>query len=213
MSRTRSFLRPSCRGALLALVAVPLWAQQATVAQQIAADRALLAKESYQLPPAEIVKLVTAPRYMNVSLTNPSPDRKHFLKEDTEGLPSVNVFGKPHYYFGGLQVDFKANRARALTTRGSVGLQLIDPLTGKATSLETPKGATVSSPAWSPDGKQLAYIANFDDASQIYVADIATGKSPRSYQDTIAGDAGDDDRLDGRRQERDRRGASRWTRA
>jgi dipeptidyl aminopeptidase/acylaminoacyl peptidase len=66
---------------------------------------------------------------------------------------------------------------RTLTTRGSTGLSLIDPTTGKSTAIEIPKGATVSSPAWSPDGKQLAYIANFDAASHVYVADVATAKS------------------------------------
>ncbi|MGH7669268.1 MAG: S9 family peptidase, partial [Gemmatimonadaceae bacterium] len=48
---------------------------------------------------------------------------------------------------------------------------------GKSTTVQLPSGATASSPAWSPDGKQLAYIANFADGSYIYVADVATGKS------------------------------------
>ncbi len=163
----------------LALAALPLAAQnsQAIVAAQLAADRELLAKESYITPPAEIVRLVTAPRHLNVTLTQPSPDRRHFLKEQSDGLPSVTTFGKPHYYLGGLQVDFKANRVRTLTTRGAVGLQLIDPVTGKTTAIDLPKNATASNPSWSPEGKQLAYIANFEDASQLYVADIATGKS------------------------------------
>jgi dipeptidyl aminopeptidase/acylaminoacyl peptidase len=149
----------------------------ADVAAQLAADRALLAQETYQLPPADIVRLATAPRFQNVSLTQPSSNRKYFLREQSEGLPSVTSFGKPHYYFGGLQVDFKANRARVLTTRGATGLQLIDPVANTTTTIEIPAGATVSNPSWSPDGKQLAYIANFDAASHIYVADAATGKS------------------------------------
>ena len=174
MSRTRSLFLA------LIVAAMPLGAQNQTqenLPAWLAADRALLAKESYQLPPAEIARLVTAPRHLNVSLSQPSPDRKLFLTEQTEGLPSVMTFGKPHYYFGGLQVDFKANRARTLTTRGGTGLTLIDPLTGKSTAIDVPKGATVSSPAWSPDGKQLAYIANTDVASQVFVADVATAKS------------------------------------
>jgi dipeptidyl aminopeptidase/acylaminoacyl peptidase len=175
MPRFRTFL-------VALLLAAPMLRAQQNQAQQnlpawLAADRELLAKESYVVPPPEIAKLVTAPRHLNVSLTQPSPDRKHFLKEQSEGLPSVTAFGKPHYYFGGLQVDFKTNRARTLTTRGAVGLSLIDPATGKSSNIDTPKGATVSAPAWSPDGKQLAYIANFDDASHIFVADITTGKS------------------------------------
>jgi dipeptidyl aminopeptidase/acylaminoacyl peptidase len=56
-------------------------------------------------------------------------------------------------------------------------LQFVDATTGQSTPVETPKGATVSAPSWSPDGKLLAYIANFETASHIYVADVASGKS------------------------------------
>jgi dipeptidyl aminopeptidase/acylaminoacyl peptidase len=179
----RCFTRPAAALLVLAFVALarPLAAQQPQqdLAAQLAADRQALAAEHYVQPPPEIVRLVTAPRYQNVSLTQPSPDRRYFLKQESEGLPPVGVFGKPHYYFGGLQVDFQANRARVLTTRGAAGLQLIDATTGKSTAVETPAGAPVSGPAWSPDGTQLAFIANFDDASHVYVADVATGKSRR----------------------------------
>ena len=191
MTRTSTFsislrfaLRPTAAVAVFALLAAagssPLAAQTQTQQLEPAwlkADRELLAKESYVAPPDLVAKLITAPRHLNVSLTQPSPNRKFFLKEQSEGLPSVTTFGKPHYYLGGLQVDYKANRNRAITNRGGVGLSLIDPTSGKSSNVEVPKGATVSSPAWSPDGKQIAYIANTDDASQIYVADVATGKS------------------------------------
>ena len=136
-----------------------------------------LAAEVYVRPPADIERLVTAPRQNNVSLQNQSPNRKFFLKLQSDGLPSVKEFGKPHYYFAGLQVDFKANRARVLTTRGADGLAIIDASNGQSRTIETPKGASVSNPAWSPDGSKLAYIANFDDASRVYVADISTGRS------------------------------------
>src|SRR5688500_5760757 len=57
-----------------------------------------LAAETYVRPQAVIERLVTAPRQNNVSLSNQSPNRKYFLKLQTEGLPSVQAFGKPHYY-------------------------------------------------------------------------------------------------------------------
>src|SRR5687768_6458137 len=162
--------------ALLLVAIAPASAQDAN-ASSIEAAKELLAKESYVRPPDVIAKLVTAPRHLSVSLTQPSPDRRHFLKEQSEGLPSVKEFGKPHIYFGGLQVDPAANRARALTTRGAAGLSLIDATTGASTTIETPKNATISGSSWSPDGRQLAYIANFDHASHVFVADIATKKS------------------------------------
>ena len=160
--------------AFLATTALPLRAQD--VAQQ-GALKEILAKETFIRPPAAIEKIVTAPWQQNVTLSNQSPDHKHFLKLESEGMPSVQQFGKPHYYLAGLQVDYKANRARTLTTRGAAGLEIIDGSSGQTRTIETPKGATVSSPKWSPDGSEIAYLANFDDATHLYVADVATGKS------------------------------------
>ena len=162
--------------ALLASIAVPLRAQD--VAQQ-GALKEILAKETFVRPPVAIEKVVTAPWQDNVTLSNQSPDHKHFLKLASEGMPSVQQFGKPHYYLAGLQVDYKANRARTLTTRGAAGLEIIDASSGQTRTIETPKGATVSSPKWSPDGSEIVYLANFEDATHLYVADVATGKSRR----------------------------------
>ncbi|MCX5766446.1 MAG: prolyl oligopeptidase family serine peptidase [Gemmatimonadetes bacterium] len=143
----------------------------------LAANRAQLGKESYAAPTDLISKLVTAPRHLNVSLTLASPNRKLFLKEQSEGMPSVTTFGKQHYYLGGLQVDGKANRNRSLTNRGATGLQLVDPATGKTIDIAAPKGASLSGAVWAPDSKQIAFLANFDDATQVFVADVTTGKS------------------------------------
>jgi dipeptidyl aminopeptidase/acylaminoacyl peptidase len=171
--------RPYGRWPLVA-AALVICTAPASRAQEVAqqgSQQELLAKEVYVRPPASIEKIVTAPWQQNVTLTNQSPDRKHFLKLQSEGMPSVQQFGKPHYYLAGLQVDYKANRARSLTTRGAAGLEIIDGTTGQSRTIETPKGATVSSPKWSPDGSEIAYLANFDDATHVYVADVATGKS------------------------------------
>jgi dipeptidyl aminopeptidase/acylaminoacyl peptidase len=158
----------------LPLVALPLGAQ--TVTQQGWNPKEVLAKETYVKPPEIVERIVAAPRN-NVAFANPSPDRKYFLKTESEGLPSIDAFGKPHYRLGGVEIDWKANRARSLTTRGSVGLTLIDPLTGATRTIDTPKGALVSNAVWSPNGKSIGYLANFDAATHIFVADVASGKS------------------------------------
>jgi len=158
----------------LSFLALPLGAQ--SVAQQGWNPKDVLAKETYVKPPEIVERIVAAPRN-NVAFTNPSPDKKYFLKTESEGLPSIDAFGKPHYRLGGVEIDWKANRARSLTTRGSVGLTLIDAMTGALRTIETPKGALVSGAVWSPDGKSIGYLANFDAATHIFVADVATGKS------------------------------------
>ena len=166
------------RGVVLASAtiafALPLGAQN--VLQQSWDPKEVLAKETYQRPPAVVERIVTAPRN-NVALTNPNADHSYFLKVESEGLPGIEAFGKPHYRLGGVEIDWKANRARALTTRGGVGLTLVESGSGKLRTIETPKGALVSGAKWSPDGKSIAYLANFDAATHIYVADVASGKS------------------------------------
>jgi dipeptidyl aminopeptidase/acylaminoacyl peptidase len=89
----------------------------------------------------------------------------------------VRDYGKTHIYLAGLAVDTKANRARSLTMRAGTALILVDPKTNATRALEVPKGATVSSVTWSPTGTQIAYVANFYDASHLYVADVVAGKS------------------------------------
>ena len=109
----------------LSLAAAPLVAAQAAPAQQTTAvtpssDSAILAAEHYVRPPAEIEKLVTAPRENNISLSHDvqSSNRRWFYKLLTDSMPSARTFGKPHYYLGELQVDYRGNRARSLTDRG-----------------------------------------------------------------------------------------------
>ena len=91
--------------ALLAITAIPVRAQEVT---QQGALKEILARETFIRPPAAIDKIVTAPWQQNVTLSNQSPDHKHFLKLESEGMPSVQQFGKPHYYLAGLQVDYRA---------------------------------------------------------------------------------------------------------
>jgi dipeptidyl aminopeptidase/acylaminoacyl peptidase len=139
----------------------------------------ILTRETYVRPAAEVERLVLAPRYLNVTLANQSPNRRLFVKVQSDGMPTVQLFGKPWYNLAGFQVDPKANRARVLTTRAGTGLEIIDAVTGRSTPVDVPQGARVAGPRWSPDGTQLAFLANFDDATHIYVAEAATGKSRR----------------------------------
>ena len=136
----------------------------------------VLRAERYVRPPADLERLILAPR-VDISFTAPSPDRTWFLRGVGPTRGDILLRGKEHVYIGGLQVDTKAKRARSLTTSNTIGLVLVNPRTGATKTIETPKGASISSRTWSPSGTQVAYIANFDDVSHLFVADVATGKS------------------------------------
>ena len=180
----RPRVAPSLAGLALFAALASVGRAQTTVAQRSAgaaplSDSAILAAGTYVRPPAVIERLVTAPRDDNVTLASEtqSPDHRWFFKLVSAGMPSVQTFGKPHYYLGELQVDYQANRSRALTDRGAAKLEVIDGLTGAVHVIDTPHGATISSVEWSPDGARLAYFASFETSTRVYVADVASGKS------------------------------------
>jgi hypothetical protein len=102
--------------AFTALFAVPAAAQSNNAAQpnNVQSDHDLLSTETYVRPPSVVDRIIMAPR-TDISFTQPSPDRKWFLKSPGLDRGDVAQFGKPHIYLGGVQVDAHANRARSLT--------------------------------------------------------------------------------------------------
>ncbi len=124
--------------------------------------------------------MVEAPWDVNVAFTDQKPDAQVLpqrARKAAKPRATLAAFGKTHLYFGGLDIDPRANREQSLNTANAYALEVVDPVTGKRTPIETPKNAAIASPIWSPDRAHLAYIASFDDVSHIYVADPGTGKS------------------------------------
>jgi hypothetical protein len=158
------------------LVASLFWLPAIAAAQDAWNPDEVLKKEGYVKPPAVVERIITTPR-TDISYSLQSPDRKWFVRTAMPDRGDIRDYGKPHIYLGGLAVDVKANRARQMTMRAGTALILVDARTNATKSLAVPKGATVSSPTWSPTGTHLAYVANFADASHVYVADVVTGKS------------------------------------
>jgi dipeptidyl aminopeptidase/acylaminoacyl peptidase len=173
--------RFACVGALL-LLATPTFALRAQSAAagttNGAADTSTIDSERYVTAPEAITRLVTAPRDANLTLANPSPvTRRWFLRTTSDGLPSLTLVGKAHHNLGGLQIDQQGNRERGMTMRSAAGLELVAWETGRRTAVQVPAGARVGPTVWSPDGMQVAFLALFPDATHLYVADAATGRS------------------------------------
>jgi hypothetical protein len=155
---------PAAPGARAARPA-PSWADQ------------ILQQESYATPPPELASAVLAPRHLNVTLGELSPDKKWFLREVGDGPVVMATFSRPFDELGGLFIDANANRTRALTTRSNVAIELISPMDGTKRSLPLPAGARVSNATWSPDGSAVAYYLHGPDATHIWMADVVTLKS------------------------------------
>jgi len=162
--------------AALALAALPLAAQAPQATPAAWDPKAILKAEQYVRPPAVIERIVLA-RRTDISFESPNADRTWFIRPTGLERGNVAAYGSPHIYLGGLAIDTRANRARSLTVSTRTGLTLVNPRTGDSRLIQVPAGVTVSSPTWSPNGAQVGFIANFSEASHIFVADVATGRS------------------------------------
>ena len=133
--------------------------------------------EGYVRPPEAIAKLVDAPRESNFTWASPSPGRKYLLHALVQPQ-NLESMGKKHYNLGGWQIDPMGNRSRAMTSRSTTGYELLDWAANKVIKVELPanaRGSTFSS--WSPDGNTFAFYAQLPEATHIYLANAATGKS------------------------------------
>jgi dienelactone hydrolase len=169
---------------LMALLPLSLLAQSRPQAPATTswADE-IIKKEGYASPPPELASAVTAPRHMNVSLTNISPDKKWFLDEIEDGPVPMATFSKPFDELGGVFIDVKANRARSLTNGTRAGIQLISAADGTRKAVAIPTNARVGGARFTPDGAGVVYFVHTDDATHIWITDVATNK-PRQITRT-----------------------------
>jgi dipeptidyl aminopeptidase/acylaminoacyl peptidase len=134
--------------------------------------------DSYLTPPESISEEILAPTYKNVTFDDMSPNGDYVINRKRVGITPLSYFAKPHYNIAGLQIDYKGNRTRSLTTqRATGGLELVNTRTGEKRSLRVPDGLTISHTEWSPDGSKIAWYGHSEDATHIYVTDANSGST------------------------------------
>ncbi len=136
----------------------------------------VLSHEGYVMPPRELADAVLAPREMNLTLSNPSPDKKWFIDEIGEGPVPMAIFGRPFDELGGVFIDHRANRQRAMSRRNTSGLQIISAADGSRKTLATPAGVRVTNARWTPDSTGIVYNTLADDGTYLWITDVATNK-------------------------------------
>ena len=146
-----------------------------------------MAQDTYQTPPASLVRLVDAPATPTLSL---GPDNATMLFMEPQNLPGIEELAEPELRLAGLRLNprnFAPSRSRHFR---KLSLQSIDEEKSREIS-GLPNDARIRNVSWSPDGLYIAFTMDRPDRIELYVAEVASGEarrlSSRAVHDVASG--------------------------
>jgi hypothetical protein len=138
----------------------------------IALSMQIQAQSTYKLPPKEVVDLVNAPSTPLVSL---SPTKDVIVLTELEPNPTMALLAQPYYRMAGLRINPVLNAIQRLREYKSLTIQFLKD--NKKVPVQMPLNGKIGMPSFSDDGKKIAFIVDVAKGVQLWVADVATGKS------------------------------------
>jgi dipeptidyl aminopeptidase/acylaminoacyl peptidase len=131
------------------------------------------AQQTYQSPPADLVKILEAPAN---PITSISPDRKWVLVTVSDPRTvTISDMADSAYYLAGSKI-----RANPDYRVENIGIRsgTVSSIDGKIErTLQMPSGGRIGSTAWSTAGDQVAYTTISNGAMSVDILDPATGRT------------------------------------
>ena len=122
----------------------------------------------YQLPPADIIKIVDAPQTPTVSI---SPDKSNILLIERHGIITIEDLSAEEFRIAGLRIDPAISGPSRQTFNKSFKLMNIDG-TNVREITGLPAEAALGSPLWSADGKKFAFTIKKPATIELWICDI-----------------------------------------
>jgi dipeptidyl aminopeptidase/acylaminoacyl peptidase len=174
---------PLNRGAML-LTCVTLSVGAVTVAARQSAAPATArtatrppaadAAPRYLTPPKAIVDILDASPLPTAAL---SPSRDVVALVERRSLPPIAELAQPMLRLAGFRVNPRTNGPHR--TADISGITLKSIATGAEHPVTVPAGSTLLTIGFSPDGKRYAFGRYASNATELWMADVATGKAAR----------------------------------
>ena len=140
------------------------------------ADQDNLYKEDYLLPPEFVQDILDRSSHYDM-LDNLSPDGIHLMIPVDADFSSLELMTQKTYRLAMLEFCPDVNREWRLSTSGTTELKIFSLERKKSWMVELPGDIFISDMTWSPDGKKIAFLAHLPQGSQVWTADVETGKA------------------------------------
>lgn len=132
----------------------------------------VFAQTPYKLPSKEVVDILdAAPTPFAVM----SPRNDAIMLVELLSQPPIAMVSQPFLRIGGLRIDPALNSRQRLTRFTGINIKKVSA--GGTVRIELPANAKIGLPAWSHDGKKIAFANDVEDGVELWVADVATGKA------------------------------------
>jgi len=128
----------------------------------------------YMQPPDPIPAILDAPEPPGLSV---SPDGRLALETVRRTLPPVAELAIPAVETAGLRIH--PLRGSAMDTPLTLSLAVLDLETGARRELPLPAGTLLHDLQWSPDSRHLVWCRATDEGTQLWVTELASGRSGR----------------------------------
>ncbi len=139
-------------------------------------------KPHYRMPPRVVADLLDREPFPDVEI---GPRREWVLLIRRAGMPSIARLSQPRVELAGKRFN-PVNRGPLPGTEGPVvGFRLLSVADGSGHDIETPGGADLGPPLWSPDGRRIAFINFRESGAELWVADVDDGHSKRISEPSL----------------------------
>lgn len=133
-------------------------------------------EESYLLPPETIQDILNRERHYD-KLDAVSPDGNHFMIPIHDEFSSLELMAQKTYRLAMLEFCPDTNREWRLSTYGIKGLKIYSFSKRKSWEVELSEDIFISDMTWSPEGKKIAFLAHLKEGTQVWIADVSSGKA------------------------------------
>jgi dipeptidyl aminopeptidase/acylaminoacyl peptidase len=116
--------------------------------------------------------------------------RKRMAVVSYPALPSIELLAEPLLRLAGVRIN--PDRTQRQKTRYYESIELVDVDGSRRVAVETPAGAKLGLPIWSPDSRHVAFTITVKDGVELWVASTEDGKARRlldQHLNTTLGDA------------------------